>query len=481
MSEDGQMGSNWSDEDWEYLLEDIQKGAVIPVLGEELYTVAGTGGAGQPLYPLMAQKLAAQLKLEMPPVPGQSRPLHEVMCAYLKAMERSGKKPEMDRVCDRFCELFETLNPPPSEALKQIALIRDFRLLVTTTPDKLLERAIDEVRFEGRKGTTSLAFTLKPPFEDLRLEYDPTHATPNEPPTVYHLFGRLVKRLPDQFVLSDDDLLEFFRAIQSLPREQLPYLRAALEDNHLLFLGGSLSDWLVRFLLRIANGENRLGKRDYYDVLVVPDAAKESDLVKFLKFFSPRTKLALYNPSNFVAELHRRWLKANPIVEVTEGPPIIPPEDKMPQESVFISYASEDREMVYKFKAFLDKEGIPAWFDRHQLEIGQHWDMEIQKNLDHCLFFIPIISQATQKILLNAYFRKEWNLADQIALKSDAGVEFILPVLLESISGKDLAVPPSFKQKQSIVAPQGVPSPEFVKRLKRLVDERKLNPLRRQS
>jgi len=69
-------------------------------------------------------------------------------------------------------------------------------------------------------------------------------------------------------------------------------------------------------------------------------------------------------------------------------------------------------------------------------------------------------------------------MADQIARRSDASVEFILPVLLEPIS-ETLAVPDSFRAKQTIVAPRGEPSPEFVKRLQVLVQQRKANPLRR--
>ena len=472
--------SDWQDEDWDYLFEDMRKGAVIPIIGEELYTVAGPDGVEMPLYLAAAQKLAAQLKVEMQPGWDQVRPLNEVVCAYLRSRKLSGKEPEMDRLYDRFCDLVDGFNPQPSPALKMLAEIRDFKLLVTTTPDDLLERALNQTRFGGINGTTSLAFRLKPPYEDLRGPYDPAGAKPTDPPLAYHLFGRLNKRLPDQFVLSDEDLLEFFLAIQRLREDQMPNLCGALKENHLLFLGGSLSDWLVRFLLRTANREHRLSKRDHYDVLAASATPRESDLVKFLKFFSPRTKLAPYGPQAFVAELHRRWMEANPTSASSAAPvlPRVEPPDRMPDGCAFISYASEDREYVRTLKAHLDAAGIPVWFDRDQLMSGHDWNQEIQKNLNDCSFFIPIISPKTQQILRNAYFREEWYMADQIARRSDASVEFILPVLLEPIS-ETLAVPDSFRAKQTIVAPRGEPSPEFVKRLQVLVQQRKANPLRR--
>jgi hypothetical protein len=471
--------SNWSENDWSDLLDDLRDGRVIPIVGEELYTIPDGAGGEQPLYTAAAQRLAAQFRLQLPAGWEQNRPLNEVTCAYLRDCEQRRVPPEMSRLYDRFCDQFQALNPQPSDPLQKLAAIRDFKLLLTTTPDDLLERALNQARFGGLNGTTSLAFMLKERNKDLRAEYEPSLAGPSDPPVVFHLFGRLIKRLPDQFVLSDDDLLEFFLAVQSLNSEELPNLRDALEKNHLLFLGGGLSDWLVRFLLRTAN-RHRLSKRAHYDVLAAGTAARETDLQKFLKFFSPRTKLAPFGPREFVLELHRRWLEANPQAAAPATPvlPRIEPPARMPASCVFISYASEDRESVRTFKAHLDAAGIPVWFDRDQLMSGHDWNLQIQNNLNDCAFFVPIISPRTQQILRNAYFREEWYRADQIAKRTYAGVEFILPILLEDIR-EPLTVPESFLQKQTTLAPRGEPPPEFVTRLKALVEQHQANPGRR--
>ncbi len=471
--------SKWSERDWDRLLDDIRDGAVIPIVGEELYTLPDELGLERPLYQVAAQRLASQLELSLPEGWEQNRGLNEVVCAFLRDEKQRGDEPEMGRVYDRFCDLFRSINPQPSEALRLLASIRDFKLLLTTTPDDLLEQALNQARFGGINGTTSLAFMLQKRDEDLGAEYDPANMGPSDPPVVFHLFGRLNKRLPDQFVLSDDDLLEFFLAIQSLGADELPNLRDALERNHLLFLGGSLSDWLVRFLLRTAN-RHRLSKRAHYDVLAAGTAARESDLVNFLRFFSPRTKLAPFGPQAFVRELHRRWVEANPAAAKAASPilPRVEPPDRMPDGCVFISYASEDREAVRTLKAHLDAAGIPVWFDRDQLASGHDWHLEIQHNLNDCSFFLPIISTKTQRIQHNAYFREEWYRADQISRRSHEAVEFILPVLLEPIRD-DLAVPQSFLKKQSTLAPGGQPPADFLERLKALVEQRKCNPLRR--
>lgn len=470
--------TNWSENDWSDLLDDLRDGKVIPIVGEELFTIPTGSGGEQLLYLAAAQKLAAKLNVQMPEGWEQSRPLNEVICAYLRDCEQRRVQPEISRLYNRFCDQFQALQPQPSEALQKLAAIRDFRLLLTTTPDGLLEQALNQARFGGLSGTTSLAFTLQKRDEDLRSRYDPATARPTDPPVVFHLFGRLNK-LPDQFVLNDDDLLEFFFAIQRLKDEELANLREALEKNHLLFLGGGLSDWLVRFLLRTAN-RHRLSKRAHYDVLAAATAARESDLQNFLKFFSPRTKIAPFGPREFVLELHRRWLEANPQAATTAAPvlPRIEPPARMPAGCAFISYASEDRDAVRTFKAHLDAAGIPVWFDRDQLMSGHDWNLQIQNNLNDCAFFVPIISPRTQQILRNAYFREEWYRADQIAKRTYTGAEFLFPILLEDIR-EPLAVPESFLQKQTTLAPRGEPPPEFVTRLKALVEQHRINPGRR--
>lgn len=467
-------GKAWSEKDWETLVYDIRDRKVIPIVGEELYTVPGPNLTADPLYRVVAERFAEYLKVKAPPTGGQPRTLNEVVCAYLREEKVSSREAEMESLYGKFCKVFRDLKPQPSNSLISIASIADFLLLLTTTPDDLLEKAIDQKRFGGLAGTMVLGFALSEILEDLRNPYDPERARPGQPPVVFHLFGRLSAR-PNQFVLSDDDLLEFFLALEGLKSDQLVNLRDALEDYHLLFLGGTLSDWLVRFLLRTAN-RRRLSEKKHYDVLVAAGMTPDSELLKFLTFFSPRTKLAACDPNAFVEELHRRWsLGAEEVAPVL---PVVEPAREMPRDCVFISYATEDLEPVRTLKAHLDAAGVPVWFDREQLMAGKDWDHEIRRNVSGCSLFLPVISRNTQRIQLNAYFRSEWNQAEEVAKASHSEVEFVIPILLEEIPGT-LAVPDVFLKKQATMAPQGVPSPALVQRLKQLYQHRMANPIRR--
>src|SRR4051812_13739280 len=52
----------WSEGDWGDLLDDIQDGTVIPVIGPELLTMP-VGNVERPIYAMLAEKLATKLRL----------------------------------------------------------------------------------------------------------------------------------------------------------------------------------------------------------------------------------------------------------------------------------------------------------------------------------------------------------------------------------------------------------------------------------
>ena len=50
---------------------------------------------------------------------------------------------------------------------------------------------------------------------------------------------------------------------------------------------------------------------------------------------------------------------------------------------VFISYASEDRDIVRTFVAHIEKAGLSVWWDRN-IGVGTSFDLEIERELDAC-------------------------------------------------------------------------------------------------
>lgn len=243
----------WDERDWDELLDDVADRSIIPIVGSELLTIEFEGGTF-PLYRVLAEKLARRLRLPAKSL-SDRRTLNDVVCDYLSA---DRNRNTTDRVYGRLCEVFVELALPPPPTLVKLAEIRHLQLFLTTTPDPLLQSAINSVRFGGVDGTATLSFSPREA-DDLPRQYGNLDS-----PTVYHLLGRLSK-IPDQFVVSDEDLLEFFYRLQGAAN-RLPNLFDALGENHLLFLGGAFSDWLARLFLRTAK-RLRLSEKKSYDLL----------------------------------------------------------------------------------------------------------------------------------------------------------------------------------------------------------------------
>jgi hypothetical protein len=447
-------GHQWTERDWEDLLDDIGDRSIIPVIGSELLTIS-VEGRTFPLYRVIAERLAERLRLPARSLSKQ-RTLNSVVCDYVKD-DRSRNVP--NRVYPRFCEVLHELSAPPPETLRQLAEITQFSLFVTTTPDLLMETAINEVRFNGVQGTATLAFSPRDA-DDLNSAYAKLQC-----PTVYHLFGKL-STLPEQFVLSDEDLLEFLHRLQGA-ENRLPNLFDALGESHLLFLGGSFTDWLARFFLR-ATKRFRPSRVQSHDLLAAESFATDPELVLFLRTFANKTRVQTLDPVGFVAELHRRWRQRYPAAATSAAFPYVPPPPKMPPGAIFISYASDDATAVHELKRGLDAAGLKVWFDKDQLMVGVAWDQEIKNNINRSTLFLPVISNATQRRLHNAYFREEWHTADAIARRSDARSVFVIPIAIDRISSEQAAVPETFKQRQFEYLPNGIPTPGFVERVREL-------------
>jgi tetratricopeptide (TPR) repeat protein len=62
------------------------------------------------------------------------------------------------------------------------------------------------------------------------------------------------------------------------------------------------------------------------------------------------------------------------------------------KDSVFVSYASEDREKASLIETALQKAGYSVWFDRSSIESGSQWKKEIDKGLRNSVLMVAILS-----------------------------------------------------------------------------------------
>jgi hypothetical protein len=350
----------------------------------------------------------------------------------------------------------------PPLALQHLAAVADFDLFVSTTPDSLLESAINLVRSGGAPTTDVVSYSPNR-VADLPCERDRL-----ERPLVYHLFGKLAAS--PTYVISDEDLLEFICALQSehLVPERLFH---ELEHSHLLFIGSNFTNWLARLFLRMAKRQRLSDPRDVGEVLADDHTSHDDRLVAFLQQVSVRTRIYV-GAERFVEELYQRWQARRKPVAVSTAPTrFLPPTREMPDHAVFISYAREDLPAVQQIKAGLDAAGITTWFDIDRLEVGDDYDRKIRGNIARCSYFIPVVSATTQR-RLEGYFRREWSYAmDRVRNMAD-GALFILPVSIDATSAAEALVPDKFKALHFTQLPEGRVPAEFATRLKDFMQAR---------
>jgi hypothetical protein len=449
---------------WDDLLEFIAERRVIPIVGSELLTVPDGAGGEIPLQCLLALKLAERLRVPAADCSGDDA-LHAVVCRYL---QQGGRREE---IYPRIRTLLKELAPPVPAVLRDLARIRHFNLFVSTTFDSLLAQAIDEERHGGAARTQSIAYAPNHT-QDL-----PADARRSETPTVFHLLGRM-SASPD-YVITEEDTLEFFTAMQSESKRP-GVLLDELKSSHLLLLGNTFPDWLTRFFIRIAKSGRLSLQREEREVIAGRSSAHDPKLGLFLRNFSYRTQIFEQGTAaEFVRELAARYLDRNPtLATATVGQNAVEGVQSngsgtsagsdMKPGSVFLSYASQDAAAVRQLRDALDAAGIEVWFDQRRLEGGDDFDQQIKKNIRACSLFLPVISANTQA-RHEGYFRLEWTLAAERSKLIAETIPFILPVVIDPVAENDALVPERFLQVQWTRLPGAAATPDFVERMVRLI------------
>ena len=145
-------------------------------------------------------------------------------------------------------------------------------------------------------------------------------------------------------------------------------------------------------------------------------------------------------------------------------------------KAIFLSYASEDAEAALKLCNALRAAGIEVWFDQSELRGGDTWDASIRHQIKNCALFLAIISRNTHE-RREGYFRLEWKLAVDRSHLMDAGMPFLLPVVIDDTKNDDERVPDRFREVQWTRLPQGANTDAFVEHVRRLLSgDRLLEP-----
>jgi TolB-like protein/Tfp pilus assembly protein PilF len=138
-------------------------------------------------------------------------------------------------------------------------------------------------------------------------------------------------------------------------------------------------------------------------------------------------------------------------------------------KGVFLSYASQDAGAARPIAEALRAAGVEVWFDQSELRGGDAWDQKIKKQIRECSLFIALVSAQTNA-RPEGYFRREWKLAVDRTHDMADDAPFLLPVTIDDTPNATARVPDKFREVQWTVLPGGATPPDFVARVRRLLE-----------
>jgi hypothetical protein len=476
---------------WLQIVDFIQDGEVIPIVGQELLAYRRTPDS-EPcnLYDELAQNFANDFHLNQFPEP-KAKDLGPLFVSH-PDFHGNGSKPY-----EELKYIYKDIDPPMPESLRKLAQIEDLRIFISTTFDDLLEKALNQERFGGQPNTKVISYWLK----RVPSEAATDAALRSGYPVVFKVFGSIERPL-DGYAVTESDYVEFMYSLQSGER-QPERMFSELEDKHILLLGNSLPDWLARFFLRLTRPQplwSELGRTKQY----LADAIFQND--PLIQFFLLRcTKMAEVLPdltaSEAVEHLSSCWLRARPERPVTMPVPSQPSvqfprtaavnsshtgafaghdqdPDEMADGAIFVSYArtnpdrtpSKDAAFAQDLKRELEKEGLDVWLDTHGgLSAGDYWEQRIRRNVNRCVLFLPCLSRTTE-LRAEGFFRREWDWAiRRNSTFTGSNRPFIIPLALDVNVEQMNHLPEEFRNLQAEQITGGVVSPNFCARIKGLV------------
>ncbi len=438
---------------WEDLLDWIEGGNVLPVIGQGVTSI---GPADELLRPWLATRLAERLKIPSSSLPAAPT-LNDVICRHLLNGGDRGL------IYTRIHRILREEKPSPGLTLDRLASIDGFKLFISTTFDDLLVQSLNAKRFNGEELTHVCAYSPERESKDL-----PGRATTLGGTTVYHILGK-VSQVGD-YVAWEEDLLEFVCGLhQHMP--VMPNLSRDFADPNLRFLmiGLNFSDWLVRFFMRVVRQSRLSTGMDRIDYLAEgPGDDLPKSLIMFFGSVVKHIQVIACEPHAFVAELHARWTARHPDGFTRTGPSEDQSERVIPRGAIFISYAREDEAAARRLKEGLEKFGCVVWYDRERIQTGMDFRHRLEDSVKRdCSLIVSVISRATES-QRESFFHLERTWAAERAERYPDHIrsEFYHPVIVDDLQQGDIHHEPRiFCNCQRTKLPGGSVTAEFGRRL----------------
>ncbi|MGE5248615.1 MAG: CHAT domain-containing protein [Bacteroidota bacterium] len=196
----------------------------------------------------------------------------------------------------------------PDDAYKLLAAL-PFRIYVTTNWSSLLESALREAGKEPQVILAPWNRYTEDRIKQLDLRYEPS----SQQPLIYYLFGHLAE--PRSVVLTEDNYFDYLLGV-SRNNDLIPaYVRNALRNTSLLFIGFRIDEWNFRVLFRsiIDKKTELMNEYVHISAQIEPDEGRiidpEGARGYLEQYFDKSANLNLYwgSADEFVKELWDQW------------------------------------------------------------------------------------------------------------------------------------------------------------------------------
>jgi len=403
------------EDNWYCLIEELEKGNVIPIVGPELLEIPdGPDGVSALLYDLVARELAARYNHASEEKISGAWSLHNCVAALLASGQVN-----VDKLRRAAAKTIDTLSAtcPLPKALQTLAAIDAFDLYVSLTCDPLLFRSLQN----EDPSAESFAFGIRSDTNSHPLDI------PAKPrgKICYQLLGSAENLL--DFAIHEGDVLEYLYRLQSEQTRSIKNLLGRLRSSNLLFIGCHLPDWVGRSLLRVVNEDPLLSKAKQE---FMTDFEGDPSLATFLSRFSPNSLVFPGSQTEFVEELAKRWQTwrlANP--RAGDQRAALKPAPATEGPMIFISYASQNADAARSIADQLLALGAgDVWLDKKKLRGGDDWSNKLDEAIGSCDYFLPLLSSEADE-RREGVFWKEWGTALERA--REVADTFILPTLID--------------------------------------------------
>ena len=258
---------------------------------------------------------------------------------------------------------------------------------------------------------------------------------------VYHIFGQA--KDGSKWV-SDEDLLLTFLLSHNHKEYGATGLTDFLKENEkkLFVLGCNLPNWLFRFLwqpTQTGRNSNLKTTQGYWINKEKPEDSFENFLKKKNFSADEQVKEILVDATKLLQEDLKR--------EAEERSSMIDAEEHF---DVFISYASEDRQIATAIFEALKNMNVKAWFDdrgKGEITPGQKYWERIENGIRHSAHFMPIITGNWMQKLTNTSSLKDETIKARDWLaecsKQDSTIQlkdFSAPVIIKGSSYNGVAI-----------------------------------------